>query len=135
MTEQPQNQQANDRGGNDKRVSATGFKAGNLHHYWDTEFVGSLGDNPREVALTLIEGISDAQSKDWARGTATDWAQESFHIARDQVYGQLPSSSSRGGFALSDEYVDMANEVVTAQLSKSGVRLAFVLNSALASGR
>ncbi|WLA46706.1 MULTISPECIES: S1/P1 nuclease [Bradyrhizobium] len=28
-----------DRGGNAKRVSATGLSAGNLHHFWDTEFV------------------------------------------------------------------------------------------------
>ena len=31
----------NDRGGNDKKVSATGFKAGNLHHFWDTSLLTS----------------------------------------------------------------------------------------------
>jgi hypothetical protein len=124
----------NDRGGNEKRVSTAGFKAGNLHHYWDTEFVQVLGDDPQKVAQTLIEGISDAQSKDWAKGTAADWAKESFNIAEEKVYGQLPTPNSRGSFRLPDEYVEMASEVVPARLSKAGVRLAFVLSTALGGG-
>lgn len=36
-----------DRGGNDDRVSAPGFKAGNLHHFWDTEFIQQLGPDRR----------------------------------------------------------------------------------------
>jgi hypothetical protein len=124
-----------DRGGNEKHVSAAGFKAGNLHHYWDTEFVQVLGTDPKEVAQTLIEGISETQSKDWAKGTAADWAQESFKIAQDKVYGQLPSPNAHGSYRLSDDYVEMANDVVTNQLSKAGVRLAFVLNTNLAGGR
>src|SRR3954453_9462468 len=43
-----------DRGGNDKRVSAAGFKAGNLHHFWDTEFVNQLGPNVNSIASDLI---------------------------------------------------------------------------------
>jgi S1/P1 Nuclease len=42
-----------DRGGNAKRVSATGFKAGNLHHYWDTEFVDQLGPDAKSIASDL----------------------------------------------------------------------------------
>jgi hypothetical protein len=36
-----------DRGGNTKRVSAAGFRTGNLHHFWDTSFVAQLGTDPR----------------------------------------------------------------------------------------
>jgi len=38
-----------DRGGNDKRVSAAGFRAGNLHHFWDAAFVDQLGPNPNSI--------------------------------------------------------------------------------------
>jgi hypothetical protein len=40
-----------DAGGNQKRVSAKGFKAGNLHHFWDTEFVQKLGTDPNGTYL------------------------------------------------------------------------------------
>jgi hypothetical protein len=39
--------------------------------------------------------------------------------------------SSRGTYRLSDEYVTSATADVAQQLSKAGVRLAFVLNKAL----
>jgi hypothetical protein len=124
-----------DRGGNEKQVLAAGMRPGNLHHYWDTEFVVVLGPDQRRVAADLIEGISDDQEKQWAKGTAADWAQETFAIARDHAYGELPAPDTRRKFHLTDDYVQMAAEVVPIQLSKAGVRLAFVLNKALAANR
>jgi hypothetical protein len=52
-------------------------------------------------------------------------------MGRDDAYGQLPQPNARGRFRLSDAYVAMATRDVATQLSKAGVRLAFVLNSAL----
>jgi len=124
-----------DRGGNEKRVLAAQMQPGNLHHYWDTEFVVALGPDQRRVAADLIEGISDAQEKEWAKGTPADWAQETFAIARDHAYGELPAPDSQGRYHLADNYLEMAAEVVPAQLSKAGVRLAFILNAALAGNR
>jgi hypothetical protein len=124
-----------DRGGNEKQVLAAGMRPGNLHHYWDTEFVVVLGPDQRRVAADLIEGISDDQEKQWAKGTAADWAQETFAIARDHAYGELPAPDTRRKFDLTDDYVQMAAEVVPIQLSKAGVRLALVLNKALAANR
>ena len=43
----------NDRGGNGKKVSANGFKAGNLHHYWDSEFVTLLETDVKSIASDL----------------------------------------------------------------------------------
>jgi hypothetical protein len=43
----------------------------------------------------------------------------------------LPEPGPRGAFRLSDEYVTTATDDVAQQLSKAGVRLAFVLNNAL----
>jgi hypothetical protein len=125
----------NDRGGNDKQVSAPGIRPGNLHHYWDTEFVVALGPDPRRVAADLIEGISEDQAKEWAKGTPANWALETFAIARDHAYGELPAPDGRARFHLTNDYLEMAAEIVPAQLSKAGVRLAFVLNTALAGSR
>src|ERR1700722_13777632 len=47
-----------DEGGNLKRVSAEGFRNGNLHRYWDTDFVSALGTEPQQVAAKLIAHIS-----------------------------------------------------------------------------
>jgi hypothetical protein len=121
----------NDRGGNDKKVSAAGFKAGNLHHYWDTEFVALLETDAKSIASDLIGHISKGQEKEWETGKPSDWAVESFDVAKADAYGQLPEPSTRGTYRLTDEYVTTATDDVARQLSKAGVRLAFVLNNAL----
>jgi hypothetical protein len=45
-------------------------------------------------------------------------------------YGQLPEPTKRGTFRLTDEYITTATDDVAHQLSKTGVRPAFVLNKA-----
>jgi S1/P1 Nuclease len=117
-----------DRGGNDKRVSATGLKAGNLHHYWDTEFVDQLGPDAKTIASDLIGHITTDQVTQWQVGDVPDWARESFSIAKNDSYGQLPEPNARGSFRLSDDYVGEATQEVSLQLSKAGVRLALILN-------
>jgi hypothetical protein len=121
-----------DRGGNDKRVSAPGFKAGNLHRYWDTEFVEQLGPNAKSIASDLIGHISETQAQKWSQGTIADWAAESFKLAKDDAYGQLPEPNARGSFRLTEDYIAMATQDVAEQLSKAGVRLAVLLNKAFA---
>src|SRR5215471_6174334 len=54
-----------DRGGNDKRVSASGLSAGNLHHFWDTEFVDQLGPDAKTIASDLIGHITKDQQQQW----------------------------------------------------------------------
>nr|WP_294560022.1 S1/P1 nuclease [uncultured Rhodopila sp.] len=120
-----------DRGGNDKPVSAAGFKPGNLHHFWDTAFVERLGPNAGTIATNLLGHLSEDVAQAWSRGVASDWALETFRMGRDDAYGQLPQPNARGRFRLSDAYVAMATRDVATQLSKAGVRLAFVLNTAL----
>jgi hypothetical protein len=121
---------AHDAGGNRKRVSATGFRPGNLHHFWDTEFVERLGRDPREVAKTLAADITDEQRRTWARGTPSDWAMESFGLARDHAYGLL-SEPRNEVYALDDHYISAAGQDVRLQLQRAGVRLAAMLSGAL----
>jgi hypothetical protein len=50
-----------DAGANKKLVAAGGLQPGNLHRYWDVEFVERLGTEPRQVAASLIGQISEKQ--------------------------------------------------------------------------
>jgi hypothetical protein len=121
-----------DAGGNRKRVSADGFRPGNLHHFWDTEWVQRLVADPKQVATMLTTAISVGDRQQWSRGTPADWAMESFGLARDHAYGLLSSPSGRGIYLLDDRYVRAADSDVRLQLGKAGIRLAVLLNKALA---
>ena len=120
-----------DRGGNDKRVSADTFKAGTLHHFWDTEFVSLLETDAKSIAADLIGHISKEQVQKWKAGKPADWATETFYVAKASAYGRLPGLSPGGSYRLSDDYVKTATGEVATQLSKAGVRLAVVLNASL----
>jgi hypothetical protein len=121
-----------DAGGNKKLVAGDGPRPSNLHHYWDVEFVERLGTDPRQVAATLIGEISEQQRKEWSSGTSADWAMEAFALARRDGYGLLPRPGDQGTYALPPAYTEQAEQDVALQLGRAGVRLAFVLNRALA---
>jgi len=93
-----------DRGGNSKRVSSAGFRAGNLHRYWDTEFVRRLGPNVRRVATDLNGRISEQEVRTWSQGGAAAWALDSFRVGRDDAYGHLPQPNGRGSYRLPEQY-------------------------------
>jgi hypothetical protein len=121
-----------DAGGNKKLVSDEGVHPGNLHHYWDVEFVERLGTDPRQVAAELIGQISEPQRQEWSNGTPADWAMEAFALARRDAYGLLPRPGDQSTYTLPPAYTKQAEQDVALQLSRAGVRLAFVLNCALA---
>jgi hypothetical protein len=120
-----------DQGGNGKIVSAPGRARTNLHHDWDTAFVARLGADETEVAQRLIAQITDSKRKRWSTGTPTDWALETFSVAKMHAYGLLPPPAARDHYELSDPYVSDATAVTAEQLSKAGVRLAWLLNHEL----
>jgi hypothetical protein len=121
-----------DAGGNKKLVSDEGVHPGNLHHYWDVEFVERLGTDPRFVASSLIGQISESQRNEWPSGAPADWAMEAFALARRDAYGLPPRTGDQGIYALPPAYTEQAVRDVALQLSRAGVRLAFVLNQVLA---
>lgn len=121
----------NDSGGNAKKVTAKGLKAGNLHGYWDTPFVQAMGTSPQSVAAGLIAKATPAQVESWSAGGPRDWAQESFQLAQKQTYGKLPKPGAGGTYALSATYVKNGSQAAATQLTKAGVRLAYLLNDAL----
>jgi hypothetical protein len=80
----------------------------------------------------LIGQIPEAQRQAWASGTPADWAMEAFALAQRDAYGLLPQPADQGTYALPAAYTEQAKQDVALELSRAGVRLAFVLNRALA---
>ncbi|MEC5387304.1 S1/P1 nuclease [Uliginosibacterium sp. H3] len=141
-----------DRGGNDVlilfgRHRVTQDKL-NLHSYWDTELVKSLGTSEQEVGSTLAVGITGSNAAAWKQGTPRDWAIESHKIAKATTYnlGRLQHRSmpikrkdedgnsvttTADVIFLDGEYTKDATAVVKEQLQKAGVRLADILERSL----
>lgn len=123
-----------DAGGNAKLVGAGNLGSGNLHGFWDTQFVRQLGSDPVAVGDALAAKITPTDVAAWTQGSTTDWAKEAFEIAKATVYGTLPQPNTAGVYALPPSYVAASSPIVVMQLSRAGVRLASVLNRVLAGG-
>jgi S1/P1 Nuclease len=114
----------NDRGGNDVHVMFMGLST-NLHQVWDTGILTHAGiRDERAYALELGHSISPAEGEKWRSGTPADWADDSYGVASNLIYGVWP----HGPGDLPASYEQKAIYVVQVQLEKAGVRLAAVLN-------
>ncbi len=120
---------ARDRGGNDVRVE---FKHNNtnLHTLWDTVMLQNMG-RWTDLAESLNNDLKDsevaARVKVWAADVdPANWAAESNALV-PELYTLIPKSGRIG-----DEYQAENTPLIRMQLQKAGVRLAAVLNTALA---
>jgi hypothetical protein len=130
----------NDRGGNEKwfryygsRKSSRRYTWVNLHSFWDNLLEPHAKENPRKLATQLEQNLTEDQVNAWQGGSPRDWAYESFRIARDNIYSELPSGplleKNRWGRDLPDDYyTDQMKAIVNERLLKAGLRLAYVLN-------
>ena len=136
-----------DKGGNSERV---GFSLDGqhsevkLHQVWDTKEVDLLMadynvTDEHTLADALIESISANDAEKWARATPEQMAWESYNIAVTRVYPAVPYHDFCGDqdstpikTDLSLPYEEEGTRVVQLQLMKAGVRLAAILESALA---
>jgi len=121
-----------DKGGNCVYLSRGGARA-NLHHYWDTVVVETMGKDADTVASDLYFAITPSQLKAWRKGDVNSWAVESHQVARAVVYtlGSQPGCSSGLRYDLSADYDAAALKAAKVQLQRAGVRLAVLLNDAL----
>lgn len=117
----------NDKGGNAVRVTMPGERT-NLHRVWDGEVVEALGADADMIAGSIDRTITPAQRRSWQAGTPADWANESYRIARDEIY---PMARGRRTMRLPASYPRAESPVVRQQLARAGVRLAWLLNAAL----
>lgn len=125
---QPFHAYADDRGGNNIRVTflgsaVCGTYACNLHGVWDDSIIEEQGLNETKYTERLLQEI---KSNDWERlagGEPTTWANISHHYALEAV--------APNGALITHEYVAEEAKVVDAQLALAGLRMARVLNRIL----
>ncbi len=115
-----------DRGGNDRAVNLLGNPT-NLHKVWDGELIDSSGVDQEEYFQDLRRQMNSLDTRALERGTVADWAMEGHRISAERVY-RLPQNGRLGR-----EYVRANRPIIDRQLIAGGVRLAYVLNEALAS--
>ena len=127
-----------DRGGNEKWLRY--YPAGSrwakwieLHGFWDNLIEPKAKENPRRLASRLESRIKAGDLKVWEKGQPEDWAYESFLIAQNDIYKELPEGPllERGKWGKDlprDYYSGKMRDIVDRQLEKAGVRLAWLLN-------
>jgi hypothetical protein len=119
----------NDRGGNQRAVYFFGT-ARNLHEVWDGELIENAPYADESQYFDHLRQMMDSMDLPATeRGTVVDWAMEGHRLAVEYAY-RLPPSGR-----ISDKYLEANLPVVDLALIRAGVRLAKVLNNALASYR
>lgn len=117
-----------DKGGNEREVSFFD-RVSNLHKVWDGQLIEQTRLSEAAYLQRLKSRMASIDLAPFERGTVVEWAMEGHSIAGDHAY-QLPP---RGQL---DEAYETANlPLVELALIKAGVRLARVLNEALATYR
>jgi hypothetical protein len=120
-----------DKGGNSRLVFFLDrAKAVTLHQVWDTWLVKELVAKRgiADAGDALAKTITPKQRKDWAAGTAEQWANESHKVAVDVVYAGVAADGNPP--KLDRAYVQKMTPIVAEELKRAGVRLAMAMNAA-----
>ena len=114
---------AADRGGNDIAVTFFGAPT-NLHALWDTYLpAGFIGDW-KSYADGEARAITPAERSLWLHSTPENWAEESHALAYSNAYTREKK--------LGESYYTRNRDIVALRLRQGGVRLAGLIESALA---
>jgi hypothetical protein len=126
-----------DAGGNDKKVRffspASRSNKGhvtNLHSLWDNLIEIKAAEDPVQFGEELNGEISAPEKQKWESGTIEDWTIESYMVAKNVIYQELPAASGNV-IVLPRDYYSRMRPVVEEQIKKAGVRLARVLEEIL----
>jgi hypothetical protein len=125
---------SHDHGGNCVVLALGGPRTTNLHSFWDTRLIEDMGSDPEAIAATLRAKISPASKAEWEHGDPKAWALESNGVAKAGVYviGSKPGCDDKSPVNLPASYELVSRSVAALQVERAGVRLAWVLNKALA---
>ena len=123
-----------DLGGNRVTVDFFGYTGQadrplNLHSVWDSQLLRRANQTWPSASQALNGQIAADEALLWQTANTLQWADESYKICEEFVYGHLPQDHK-----LRNEYYLPGLGYADVQLQKAGVRLAFVLNAA-ANGR
>lgn len=117
-----------DKGGSDVAVIYRD-RATNLHSLWDTALLMDwLAARPAEK-VRIEKGPGFWAKRTMSKGSVEDWLWEAHDVARDVAYKNLPEARPA---QLGGAYLEAAGPAVCRQLERAGVRLARLLNEALA---
>lgn len=133
---------ADDRGGNNIKVKFFG-RDSKLHRVWDSGIIGRAGLSDIDFEDELESELEDwsaaefgvtgtTQAQKIARikaGTLDDWTKQSFRLAVTNAYDSVPRN---GSARLGQPYYEANWKVVDIQLIRAGLRLARILDEALA---
>jgi len=121
-----------DRGGNGLQVQFFRDENSNLHRVWDSGLLREGFRNERALSEALLDVARRPEARDWTKGSAEDWANESLEAAR-QAYA-VPGSRNQlqPGARLGREYQEANLPLAVERLAKAGLRLSEVLNHDLA---
>ena len=117
---------AGDRGGNNREIELVGGSR-NLHAAWDSGIIQSRGSSTRALVTAAKQWLQTQTESTLAGGSAEDWANESYRLARDIAYVQV-----RGDDAIAGPERVEALRIIEQRIARAGVRLAAVLNRAMA---
>jgi imidazolonepropionase-like amidohydrolase len=132
-------ERACDKGGNSERVNFPfpGQDRQNvtLHHVWDTDLVDLA-----TAGGSLSVPISLRKTRRWKNATPEEMAWEGYQLAKDFAYRNIPLEDfclnpppQAPVVTLTVQYEQAGEKIVREQLLKGGVRLAALLETALAS--
>lgn len=98
-----------------------------LHKVWDNILVEQLGEGWESTAERLNDEITDEEVELWTKSSSADWVIESARLAETQAYrGPVDGRKIRASYVSSNE------RRAEQRLKMAGVRLADMLNRALA---
>lgn len=125
-----------DRGGNDLKA-AYGMVEGrlNIHSLWDGYLSERAITTPPAGPVGIASGLTAGERASLAAGTTEDWSREGWEAARDLAYGTAlgdPCDRSQPRARFSDEKIATLVPAVRMQVLKGGLRLARLLDEALA---
>lgn len=126
-----------DLGGNRLKVHYGAIAHTNLHSVWDGLLADRAISTPPGGARGLLEGTTPASRARMQQGSVTDWARESWQLARDTVYPLATHAPACPATKPADAGYDEATirkliPVVREQVLKGGLRLAKMLDDAFA---
>ena len=117
-----------DRGGNEIQIIYNGTTM-NMHALWDKDMVQQLGDDPKAIASTLNSSVTSTLRSELQSGTPTDWVNESFRLAKSEVYAKYRvAQGDNSPIIITPTYVVGEKSTVSGQLIAAGLRLAWMLN-------
>ena len=119
-------QKNGDAGGNFVKLSGEGATK-ELHAFWD----GLPGDSDSPLAaINVGKALAPADATLAAISDAKVWVNESFQLAKDDVYVN-PIGLGAGPFTLNDAYRAAAHKIANERVALGGARLANILKNEL----